>query len=185
MSACDLFPRRRYIYFSRYLGWINLSQNLGLPAFGKLVENMNREGPWHAIIANIYCCGALAAIMSTADSAVLQFSNMIMCDWFIYGPFEKVREKTKNIYQHKWMKFLPKIPSLAIFIVAVAWAEVLDDDAYAYSTLIGIQFGLGLGSAVSAFAGLFFSSKYLCAPACVVGTLAGFIVILEFYFNDK
>ena len=83
--------------------------------------------------------------MSTADSAVLQFSNMVMCDWVIYGPFQKAREH----FQKKEASLVwAKIPSLLVFALSVIWAGILDDDPYAYGTLMGIQFGLGFGSVV-------------------------------------
>ena len=162
----------------RYLGWVNLHLGNGNPAFGNMIATMIRHEGWEEFIAVVYACGILAAIMSTADSTVLAFTNIFAIDWVVYSPFKKVRDwaKTSNLI---WIK----IPSLFIFVSATRFAIHLFDNLDVYGYLIFLNFGVSFVCGIPSYIALYCGSQIMCAPAVLAGMLVGAVVDLYCLFS--
>jgi hypothetical protein len=138
---------------------------------------MNRGG-FPEFVAVIASCSAIAAIMSTADSAIIGVTNVLSMDFmknwlFVNNP---------NLDTPKFMSYFSKITSFAIVILGVCVAlydDALNNDSSVYGRMISMQNMLLWQAVPTVMLGLFF--KKTKAWALVVGYLVGYGSIIFFY----
>lgn len=139
-------------------------------AFGCILSDFLDTGGLVWFIGLVMSCSALAAIMSTADSALIAFSNLVLVD---LG-----RNWLMPDLDHKSIVTISKGVSLLCMVVAAALAVSLEDDVDSYRKLIRYQFGLSMQLYPVVVGGLWLGGKRLCGPACCAGVAAGIIVLL-------
>jgi Na+/proline symporter len=150
----------------------------GAEPFSTLLSEFMNRGGFPEFVAVIASCSAIAAIMSTADSAIIGVTNVLSMDFmknwlFINNP---------NLDTPKFMSYFSKITSAIICLIGVTVAlydDALNTDKSVYGRMISWQNMLLWQAVPTVLLGLFF--KKVKAWALVIGYLVGYGSIIGFY----
>jgi Na+/proline symporter len=156
--------------FMVVVGWVGLAQFPGLSRNGSeqitmiMLKDISLRMPAMGALIVLFLSAAIAAIMSTVDSALLAISSLVTND--IYGRYKP--EASQSV-----LTKMGKIASWVIMVVAVYMAIVLPQTIW---RIMEIKLELLCQIAPSIFLGLHY--KNLKGNAVFAGAAAGTIIAL-------
>jgi SSS family solute:Na+ symporter len=163
--------------FMLIVGIVGASQFFGLDKAGsegismQIVADITSKAPWFNAVAILFICAAIAAIMSTVDSALLTISSMIAKD--LYKPFSAKASEHVLVLIGKFSSWviMALMAFLAIKLPSTIWQ------------LIVIKLEILCQVAPAIILGLYYKS--LTKQAVFSGMIAGTVLVILLMFGKS